>query len=156
MRYFFFLIILVSISCSEATYTEKAVTMMSHAGQRFMHTDYIPAPFGHGYISNSKGDSLEVIVLGNTSDVDRIEIKPLSAFSLIHGSNQYQFIIALPLKTALQTMPLIGFRDFVVKENAAKVIIDQYLSNFKGLGQTRVTEWQSAEEAHDIINQFIR
>ena len=144
------------IGCSEQKYTERAIYILEETGTPFENAPYLSAPLTHGYMANNVGDSLHVLVISKHVGLDRMEVLPLGVFRLRNGSKVRDMILATPLNEDYQVIPTPTYEDFVIKNNAAKVLIDQYYSNYLGLGITRVEEWKNTEMANYKIDQFFK
>lgn len=140
--------------CDDKAYSERAITILQEAGTPFENATYLASPLTHGIMQNGSGDSLHVVVIARNSGVSKMEVLPLATFRLRNGHLVRDIILATPAAPELQVIPTPTFEDFVIKNNAAKVLIDQYYSNYLGLGVTRVEEWKNAEMAKYKIDQF--
>ncbi len=140
----------------EATYSKRAIHIISNAGEPYLDSSFLASPLIHGVMLNDEGDSLHVMVVGRYCNTDRLEIYPFASFQIIDGDTKMDIVLAFPQRVELKVYPDMDFQEFVIQNNAAKVLIDQYFSNYKGQGMTRVVNWNNAGMAANMIEEFMK
>ena len=150
--------VLLIVSCTQKEERVKGpiVEIVSQAGDYFQETPFLPAPLTHGLLINEMNDTLNVFILAQHTNLKDMEIVPLGAFKIEEGGVSTTFLLAYPYDHNLSSMPVMSFNDFVIRNHSAKVIIDTYYSNYKGLGKTRVEEWQNTHMAQKIVDDFLK
>jgi uncharacterized FAD-dependent dehydrogenase len=148
--------VLTLLSCKENENRQMGpvAEVVSQSGDYFQNSPFLPAPLTHGILVNEAQDTLNIMVLSVHTDITMIEIIPLGAFKILEDTLATQYILSYPYDTSYTSMPRMSYTDFVVKYNAAKVLIDNYFSNYKGLGKTRVIDWQNTHMAQKILDDF--
>ena len=152
------MITLMTLGCNKKkdTFSDRVVHIITQSGEPFDNCHFVAAPLTHGVMINGRGDSLDVMVIAKHIEGNLMEVKPLGTFSIIVDTIRTNYILAIPQKQAYQVMTISSFDDFVIRNNAAKVLIDQYYSNCYGLGKSRVAQWQNTNFANRYIDVFMQ
>ncbi len=142
-------------SCKTApNVSERALHIVSDVGEPLDGASYLAAPFAHGVMINNVQDSLHHLIIGLPTRYDRIEVEPIGVINLLVEKKEKQFVLSFPSDKKLRVSDISSFQDLVVKHNSMKVLIDLYLSNYLGFGQSRVMDWQNELIAQQKIDDF--
>jgi len=118
--------------------------------------DFLPYPANYGFIPSTlmdkerggDGDALDVLVLGQAQPTGTIlAIRPIATLNLIDDNEIDTKIIAVPVDTSLQIMKVDNFEDFLLRYNGAMRVIETWFTNYKGLGRTRLKNWENEHHA---------
>ena len=142
------------MSCEEKQVLEGTnIEIISAAGQPFKEGAYLSSPLAHGMLT-SDNDTLNVLVVSKYDSKMNMVVQPLATFQIEEGDRKTPYVLAFPSDDKLLCMPRMSYNDFVIKNNSAKVIIDMYFSNYKGLGKSRVINWQNTHIAKKVLHDF--
>lgn len=138
---------------SSANVGRKAM-IISRSGELFDSIPYLPFPLNHALYYNQNRDSLDVLILGKPIPDDFAYFMP---FGLLDFSDEGQvrvLLLALPEDEKYMSLPNTSFTDFMIRNSSIKTIIDTYLSNYKGLGKTKVLKWRDDLHAREFLFEF--
>jgi hypothetical protein len=142
------------LSCEEKVVLEgTTIDIISAAGEPFKDGAYLSSPLAHGILT-SEDDTINVLVLSKFDNKSEMVVQPLATFQIEEQGKSIPYVLAFPSDDRLLSMPRMSYNDFVIKHNSAKVIIDMYFSNYKGLGKSRVINWQNTHIAKKVLHDF--
>lgn len=150
---------LIIISCNsnktqKSEYSDQVVHIISNAGEPYLESSFLASPLVHGVMINDLGDSLDVFVLSRYSPEDKLEVSPLASFQILDGETSKNIVLATPSDPYYKVFKDMDFEEFVIENNAAKVLIDTYYSSYKGQGKTRVVNWANTSIADNMVVEF--
>jgi inorganic pyrophosphatase len=129
------------------------IKLLSKAGELFEGNDFLPLPINHGFICGDL-DSLDVLVLSKSIKEDKAFVKPLAYFEVYQDGEKRKFVLATPSDTSYIAIPELSFDNFMVKYYSVKVILDLWFSNFKGISETKTSNWKNNYYAEDLLNKY--
>lgn len=118
--------------------------------------DFLPYPANYGFIPSTlmdtdrggDGDALDVLVIAAAQPTGTLmAIRPIAVLNLMDDGEIDTKIIAVPADTSLQIIQVANFEDFLIKYNAGMRIIETWFLNYKGLGRTRLKNWENEHRA---------
>ncbi len=125
--------------------------------------DFLPYPGNYGFIPGTlmdearggDGDPLDVLVLcPSMPTASVVNIKPIAALVLEDNGEIDTKIIALPADPAARSLQADSFIDFMLRYDAARLIIEEWFLSYKGDGQTRLRRWEDEAYALREINKW--
>jgi len=128
---------------------------------RIIH--FLPYPGNYGFIPSTymdparggDGDALDILLIAehlNTGQV--VETRPIAALRLNDGGEIDTKIIALPLETEKDHIGASNFVEFMLEYDAARLIIEEWFLNYKGLGATELLGWEDENYALNEIDKW--
>jgi len=144
--------------------TEKAFKNDQLNGQDRV-INFLPYPGNYGFIPSTlmdknrggDGDALDILVIGESQATGSVvESKPIAALMLKDGDEIDTKIIAVPVDSTLQVFQVEDFTDFSVRCSPAKYMVEQWFTNYKGLGQMEFLGWRDEKYAMDEVQKWKR
>lgn len=126
--------------------------------------DFLPYPGNYGFIPSTymdpekggDGDALDILVISETLPIGTaIETIPIAALLLKDGGEIDTKIIAIPVDPDLRVIDATDFKEFFIKYNAAKYMIELWFLNYKGVGEMELIGWRDERVAMDEIERWI-
>jgi inorganic pyrophosphatase len=125
--------------------------------------DFLPYPGNYGFIPGTlmeearggDGDPLDVLVLcPSLPTASLVKIKPIAALLLEDNGEIDTKIIAIPAEPAVRSLQAANFLDFILKYDAARLIVEEWFLSYKGDGQTRLLRWEDEDYALREITKW--
>lgn len=125
--------------------------------------NFLPYPGNYGFIPGTKmaatqgrnGDALDVLLIAAHLPTGTVvEIQPIAILFLEDNGEADHKIIAIPADESIRTITATNFMDFLVEQDAAKKIIEDWFLNYKGWGKMRMIGWESEEVALEEIRKY--
>lgn len=128
---------------------------------RIIH--FLPYPGNYGFIPSTymdparggDGDALDILLIAehlNTGQV--VETRPIAALRLNDGGEIDTKIIAVPLEREKDHIGASNFVEFMLEYDAARLIIEEWFLNYKGLGATELLGWEDENYALNEIDKW--
>lgn len=128
---------------------------------RFIH--FLPYPANYGFIPSTKvdlsdgsdGAPLDILVLCESVPTGTVlETQVIAALLLQEGTKKETKIIAIPSDPKLQVFPIENFKTFLLQQDAAKRIIEDWFLNYKGAHQIQLIRWEDDNYAWKEIEKW--
>ncbi len=124
---------------------------------------FLPYPGNYGFIPSTyldpalggDGDALDVLLIAEhlpTGSV--VEARPIAALRLSDGGEIDTKIIAVPANPEQQLIKAGDFIQFMMEYDAARLIIEEWFLNYKGLGNTELLGWENESFALEEIKKW--
>lgn len=123
---------------------------------------FLPFPGNLGFIPSTaepggEGADLDVLLISESLPTGTVtEVLPVGALRMEAGGREEIRIIAVPLDTAAQIIPVAEFRDFLIGYDAARHIIEDWFAGYRGIGSARLLGWEDERYAMDEIRRRAR
>lgn len=124
---------------------------------------FLPYPGNYGFIPGTlmdkekggDGDALDVLVLGTQMPTGSIaKIRPIGTLLLMDNGEIDTKIIAIPLDEKEQIIKARYFQDFIIEYDAAKRIIEEWFTHYKGMNKTKLIRWEDEDYALKEIEKW--
>ncbi|HKK77629.1 MAG TPA: inorganic diphosphatase [Saprospiraceae bacterium] len=125
--------------------------------------DFLPYPANYGFIPSTEmdlarggdGDALDVLVLCESLATGTIlETKIIAALLLRDQQEIDTKIIAIPADPQLRVFDIDNFQDFLLRQDAAKRIIENWFLHYKGANQVELIRWEDDQYALQEIEKW--
>ena len=126
---------------------------------------FLPYPGNYGFIPSTHldaerggdGDPLDVLVIGESRPTGAVlEAIPIGVLRLRDRGEIDDKIIAVPADSSARTLDVTNFRDFLIRQDPAKRIIEEWFLNYKGLGAVELVGWEDEHFAMEEIRRWSR
>ena len=120
--------------------------------------DFLPYPGNFGFIPSGdpevQSDALDVLLLSKPlSRSTIVEIIPIATLLLKAGANKMTKIIAVPRDSSLRVIDATNFATFLIKYDAAKRIIEEWFTHYRGDRGVISLGWKNEAYALDMIKK---
>lgn len=125
--------------------------------------DFLPFPGNFGFIAGcgkrdtvtGKISPLPVLIMMQALTTESIlQVKPIATLSLRKKDKFYPVVIGIPSDTALQSIRVSGFVDFITEYDAARHILQQWFLNYQGRGVFDFSGWQDEYYTRQLITDW--
>ncbi len=126
--------------------------------------NFLPYPGNYGFIPSTymdpalggDGDALDVLVLSESQPQGTVmEVLPIALFRMEDTGELDAKVIAIPKDPALQTFKVHDFATFSKEFVKAKLIIEYWLTSYKGEEVAGRIHWQDKRSAYREINRWL-
>ncbi len=124
---------------------------------------FLPMLGNYGFIASSlkkpKADSsrnaLEVLVISASLPIGTLlNIQPIGVLEIMEQDVLKSRIVAIPSDTTLQVMPIVDFKDLLIRYDVAKRMIEDWFLTYQGTSKTQLVGWQDEKKAIELIEQW--
>jgi len=124
---------------------------------------FLPYPGNYGFIPSTNmpreeggdGDPLDVMVLCEAQPTGTVmKVLPVAALLLEDEGEADTKIIAVPVDTSLQVIPVQDFRSFSIDYDGAKHIIETWFLYYDGLGTNEFKGWKDETYARELVKKW--
>lgn len=125
--------------------------------------NFLPYPANYGFIPSTEmdlarggdGDALDVLVLCESLATGTVlETKIIAALLLRDQQEIDTKIIAIPVDPQLRVFDIDNFQDFLLRQDAAKRIIENWFLHYKGANQVELIRWENDQYALQEIEKW--
>ncbi len=124
--------------------------------------NFLPYPGNYGFIPSTymdpslggDGDALDVLLIAEHLPTGAIvEARPIAALRLSDAGEIDTKIIAIPVNPDQQLISAGNFVEFMLEYDAARLILEEWFLNYKGLGRTELLGWENETYALNEIKK---
>lgn len=136
--------------------TNSYEAMRDNDGQLLPPT-FMPFPANYGFLPGTQRDSLlgsdlEVLLISeHQTTASLIPVLPIGAIRLLENGVENTKIIAIPAKEEEQLIKVSNFLDFAIQHDAAKLILETWLLNYKGQQTSTLVGWEDEFYAWQLV-----
>lgn len=125
--------------------------------------NFLPYPANYGFIPSTEmelarggdGDALDILVLCESVPTGTVlETRVIASLLLRDNQEIDTKIIAVPVDPALQVFQIDNFQDFLLHQDAARRIIEEWFLHYKGLNQVELIRWEDDQYALQEIERW--
>jgi inorganic pyrophosphatase len=124
---------------------------------------FLPYPGNYGFVPGTlmdkdrggDGDALDIIVLGEAVATGTVlAVKPIGAMLLEDRGETDTKIVALPAAPDAVNLGVDNFLDFAVQYDAARRILEDWFTHYKGRGQVKFVRWEDEDYAWEAVKKW--
>lgn len=124
---------------------------------------FLPYPGNYGFVPGTlmdkdrggDGDALDVLVIGESVPTGSIlKVRPIGALLLRDRGEIDTKIIAVPADTLARTLPVDNFIDFMLGQDPARRIVEDWFLNYKGANVTQLVRWEDDQYAWSEVRRW--
>ncbi len=147
----------------EYDYEDKAFEVEEVNGEKRV-VDFLPYPGNYGFIPSTlmdkekggDGDALDILLIAESLETGSIvEVIPLGALLLEDNDELDTKIIAVPLDTLQSVIDARSYQVFMIEYDAAKRIIEEWFTHYKGDRQVQLIGWKDENYAWREVEKWI-
>ncbi len=133
-------------------------------GNKQRVVDFLPYPGNYGFIPSTlmeeekggDGDALDVLLISESMKTGKVaEIIPIATLLLEDNGEIDTKIIAVPLDTALSVIDARSYQVFLIEYDAAKRIIEEWFTHYKGGRQVKLIGWKDESYAWKEVEKWV-
>lgn len=126
--------------------------------------DFLPYPGNYGYIPGTlmdeekggDGDALDVLLIGPALETGRVvQAQPIATLLLSDSGEIDTKLIAIPVDESMRAMKVNNFQEFLIEYDAAKRIVEEWFTHYKGHGVVQFLGWEDDKYAWNEIKKWI-
>ncbi len=126
--------------------------------------NFLPYPGNYGFIPSTymdperggDGDALDVLLIAEHLETGQVmEARPIAALRLSDRGEIDTKIIAIPTAAENKLINADNFIEFMLEYGSAKLIIEEWFLNYKGLGTIELLGWEDENYALGEINKWM-
>ncbi len=111
---------------------------------------FLPYPANYGFFTEDT--SIEIVAIMNQLDIGtQVAVHPVATLVLKEGDQERPIIVATPIDTALQIIPIMDFQNFLVQQIGPRQIIQDWFLYEKGLGKVDLVGWKEESFAWKLL-----
>ena len=147
----------------EYDYEDKDFEVEEINGQKRV-VDFLPYPGNYGFIPSTlmeedrggDGDALDILLISESMERGAVvEVLPIGALLLEDNDEQDTKIIAVPVDTLQNVIDAKSYQVFMIDYDAAKRIIEEWFTHYKGDGQVELIGWKDENYAWREIEKWM-
>lgn len=126
--------------------------------------DFLPYPGNYGFIPSTlmeeaeggDGDAMDVLLISESMNTGSVaEVLPIGTLLLSDNGEIDTKIIAIPLDTAQSVINARSYQVFLIEYDAAKRIIEEWFTHYKGGRQVQLIGWQDENYAWREVEKWV-
>ena len=146
----------------EFNYETKAFEVEVKNGKERI-VDFLPYPGNYGFIPSTlmdenrggDGDALDILLISESMATGTVaEVIPIGALLLEDTGEIDTKIIAVPLDTLKNVIDAQSFQVFMIRYDAAKRIIEEWFTHYKGGRQVKLIGWKDENYAWKEVEKW--
>ncbi|RME94428.1 MAG: inorganic diphosphatase [Bacteroidetes bacterium] len=124
---------------------------------------FLPYPGNYGFIPGTlldksrggDGDALDIIVLGEAvASGTVLRVRPIGAMVLEDHGERDTKIVAVPAVPDAVNLGVDNFLDFAVNYDAARRILEDWFTHYKGSGRVKFLRWEDENFAWQAVRKW--
>lgn len=142
---------------------DKAFEVEEVNGQKRV-VDFLPYPGNYGFIPSTlmqedqggDGDALDILLIAESMERGAVvEVLPIGALLLEDNGELDTKIIAVPVDTLQNVIDARSYQVFMIDYDAAKRIIEEWFTHYKGHSQVKLIGWKDENYAWREVEKWI-
>ncbi len=125
--------------------------------------NFLPYIGNYGFIASSlkkttaenARNALNVLVISECLPTGTLlNIQPIGTLQIMEKDKLINTVIAVPIDTLLQIMPITDFKELLIEHNVAKRMIEDWFLTYKGMYQSQLVGWRDEQQTLELIKQW--
>ena len=127
--------------------------------------NFLPYPGNYGFIPGTHmdparggdGDALDIILISESLETGTvIEVRPIAAMLLIDNGELDTKLVAVPIDSAQQVFQVADYQSFMINNDPARRILEDWFLNYKGFGEMQLAGWRDEHYAMGEIRKWLK